>query len=236
MNKGAFTINQTTLKWVAIVSMLNDHVGEAFFQDAIIFRIIWRLAFPIFEFLVARGFKFTKHRGKYLARLLGFGVVAIYPYYLVFGLFTPNILFTFALSVMLMWSIDWLGQGGQPTDAATKTVQYVIQAFVVLLFALVATIFMFEYLFLGVLLPFVFWALNNHQTERYTAFVFLTILYTALSITSGITAMALIQLFSLFAILLLHQTTELQGKRKLKWFFYIFYPAHLLVLHIISLF
>jgi len=206
------------------------------FPGAIVFRIVGRLAFPIFAFLVARGFRFTKHRGNYLVRLLVFALLSIYPYYLAFGVFTPNILFTFALSVMLMWAFDWLRQGEPMGGTVEKAVLAVVQTFVVLFFALIATLFLFEYLFLGVLLPFVFWAFSAHETERDIAFVLLTLTYTALSLMVGITAMAFVQLFGLFALLFLHRTTQVQGKRTFKWFFYIFYPAHLLILHLISLF
>lgn len=58
MKKIGLNINQ--LKLIAAVSMLVDHVGCILFPYFEIFRIVGRLAFPIFAFCLAEGVRYTK--------------------------------------------------------------------------------------------------------------------------------------------------------------------------------
>ena len=48
------------LKLVAICSMIIDHIGLFFFPQYVMFRIIGRLAFPIFAFLIGYSLKYNK--------------------------------------------------------------------------------------------------------------------------------------------------------------------------------
>ena len=64
------------LKLIAFVTMTFDHVGAMLqmnvgdnFTLAIVFRIIGRLALPLFCFLICEGFYHTKKPGNYLLRL-----------------------------------------------------------------------------------------------------------------------------------------------------------------------
>ena len=61
-------INTFTLKWIAIISMLIDHIGLVLFPEEQIFRIIGRLAFPIFAYTLTEGFLHTGNIKKYLIR------------------------------------------------------------------------------------------------------------------------------------------------------------------------
>jgi len=57
------------LKIIAALAMLCDHVGLLFFPSQDIFRIIGRLAFPIFAFMIAEGCKYTRNKAKYFFNL-----------------------------------------------------------------------------------------------------------------------------------------------------------------------
>ena len=57
------------LKIIAAVSMFIDHMGAVLFPGVMIFRILGRIAFPIFAFMIAEGCRYTKNRIKYF--LLG---------------------------------------------------------------------------------------------------------------------------------------------------------------------
>jgi hypothetical protein len=75
-----------TLKIIALSVMLIDHMGAAF-PDCfpVWFRIVGRLAYPIFIYLLAEGFRYTKARDKFLMRLLAFALISEIPYDLALG-------------------------------------------------------------------------------------------------------------------------------------------------------
>ena len=112
------------LKLVAIVSMLIDHVGGAFFPEVGAFRWIGRLAFPIFCYCLTVGLLYTRNIKRYLGRLAVFAVVS-QPFYVL--AFHPhdwmvdrnwsnwNIFFTLFLSLLAMYGFKerkwWLFLG-----------------------------------------------------------------------------------------------------------------------------
>ncbi|MCL2372318.1 MAG: conjugal transfer protein TraX [Defluviitaleaceae bacterium] len=66
------------LKVIALVTMVIDHTGAALFpyQEFFVLRVIGRVAFPIFVYLVAEGFRHTKSPGWFLARLGAFAIIS----------------------------------------------------------------------------------------------------------------------------------------------------------------
>lgn len=116
-----------TLKMVALLSMLWDHVTHVWplsmtleallFPDAaeaipallVIQRAtdyIGRIAAPIFLFSIANGYRHTRNFKKYTLRLLIFSCLAEYPYYLLFH-FHGNIMFTLLLGLLTLRLMDW---------------------------------------------------------------------------------------------------------------------------------
>ena len=55
------------LKIIAVVTMVVDHVGMLLFPGNIMFRVVGRVSFPLFCFLIVEGFYHTKDIKKYLA-------------------------------------------------------------------------------------------------------------------------------------------------------------------------
>ena len=74
------TYRSDLLKLIALVTMLVDHVGVLLFPDEWTFRTIGRIAFPIFAYLLAQGFIYTRDRWRYGMRLLFFALIAELPY------------------------------------------------------------------------------------------------------------------------------------------------------------
>ena len=62
-------MNIFTIKIIALILMLIDHIGEFFPDSPIWFRWLGRLAAPLFFYALAVGFRHTRNRKKYLLRL-----------------------------------------------------------------------------------------------------------------------------------------------------------------------
>ena len=99
-------INGFTLKWIAIVSMLIDHMGAILFPQYIEMRIVGRLAFPIYCFLLAEGAVHTSNIRRYEIRLLAFACLSDIPFDLAFfggvTLDHQNVFFTLLLGVLVI--------------------------------------------------------------------------------------------------------------------------------------
>ena len=99
------------LKLLALLTMLIDHIGYMFFPNEVLFRIIGRLAFPIFAYQIAMGYSKTSNLKRYTARLALFAFITQIP----FSFFNPNmsfnpirlnVLFTFVTGIGLLWIYD----------------------------------------------------------------------------------------------------------------------------------
>lgn len=76
-------LSASSLKIIAMVTMLIDHIGFVF--NILLFRIIGRIAFPIFAFQISEGFLHTRNKSKYLFRLAVFALLSLIPIYLYNG-------------------------------------------------------------------------------------------------------------------------------------------------------
>ncbi len=83
--KGDCHMSSFVLKIIACVFMLVDHVGFILIKNNRIFRIIGRLAMPIFAFQVAQGFKHTSSKPKYILRMFLFTLISEVPFLLMFA-------------------------------------------------------------------------------------------------------------------------------------------------------
>lgn len=89
--------NRTSLQLAAILLMLIDHVGLFFFPDVVILRLIGRLCFPIYAYLVASSLKHCRSVPIYLLRLGLLGVIAQVAFFKL-GCVGLNVIFLFFLA------------------------------------------------------------------------------------------------------------------------------------------
>ena len=211
------------LKLIAAGAMLLDHVGLMFFPGNGGFRILGRLAFPIFAFMIAEGAKYTRNRRRYLGQLVALATVCQIVYFLVDGSLYLSVLFTFSLSLGMIFALqDWKRQ--------PSTFRFVL--FLAITWATWALnrVFSIDYGFLGCLVPVTAALPQGTRWDRREASVLclgLGLLLLALDLGGW-------QIWSLGAIPLLLLYSGQRGKWKMKYFFYIFYPAHLALLQLIA--
>ncbi|MBE6748186.1 MAG: hypothetical protein E7557_03040 [Ruminococcaceae bacterium] len=227
MKKFGLTNNQ--LKIIAMLAMLLDHIGKELLPQYPVLQIIGRLAFPIFAYMIAEGCFYTKNKMRYFltVALLGVGCQAVYL--VVEHSFYQNILITFSLSIILIFSLENFRIKREKISAIIlfSTVFVVLAICTVMPVALKEQGFQIDYGVFGVLLPVaVFYAPDKSRKLVYTTGILIL-----LSNSFGG-----IQWFSLFAVPLLALYNQKRGKYNIKPLFYIFYPAHLVVIYLIALF
>ncbi len=88
------------LKLIALTTMFIDHIGAVFFPQVTLLRVIGRISFPLYAFLIAEGCRYTRNRGRYALGLGVFALISEIPYDLAFhpeflenGLWGQNFLF-----------------------------------------------------------------------------------------------------------------------------------------------
>ncbi len=95
------------LKILAVIAMTVDHMGAILMPEAEVLRVIGRMAFPIFLFMIINSYKYTSDRYAFMKRLFILAVVSIVPYYLAFHRFY-NIIFAFLGVLLTICFLDYL--------------------------------------------------------------------------------------------------------------------------------
>ena len=233
--KPKFGLTNNQLKIIAMASMLCDHVGLLFFPEADIFRIIGRIAFPIFAYMIAEGCRYTKNRAKYLGMIAGMGIVFQLVYLVAMGSLYQGILVTFSLAIITIYAIDGILKSKKLwcVLASIVSLAFVVFFVFVLPVLLKGTDFDIDYGFWGILLPVAVYFLPN----RFARTIGTAILLLARAIHYTIVPVALgpLQWFALLSVLFLALYNGERGKAKMKYVFYIFYPAHLVILYGIAI-
>lgn len=212
-------LNGAALKWLAILTMLVDHIGGAFlrFLNTTKFsslyttsRLIGRLAFPIFAFLMIQGYQNTSNRKKYVFKLLVFALLSEIPFDLafydqVFYFGHQNIFFTLAIGMIGFTFYEKFEQ-------ENKAVYQIITA---VASGILAEFMMTDYGLYGIVFIFGLGILRDNKLSQ-------TIFGVLMGLVQNITA-------SLSFLPIWFYNGE-RGRQN-KWFFYIFYPAHLIALY-----
>ena len=219
-SKTGLTGNQ--LKLIALISMTLDHVGLQLFPNVILFRILGRLALPIFAYMIAEGCRHTHDRKKYLGKLLLLGAACQIVYFLAMGSLYQCILITFSLSILLIYAID----NARSTPSAILALLTLITVVFVCLGLprlLPGTDFAIDYGIWGVLLPVLVYFGGTRKLP-----LLAIVLCLQARQAGGI------QWLSLTAIPLLYLYNGQRGSGNIGKWFYIYYPLHLVVIYGIS--
>lgn len=226
-------MNRNSLKILAAVFMLLDHVGLFFFDGFWPLRLLGRLAFPIFAFFIAEGLRHTHSRKKYVLTLLLFAVISQVPYAFLHKIHNFNILFTFLLAIFCIFLVE---------NYKKHEIINLISLLLIGSFLICAEPFaVIDYGIFGVLLVMVFYFFGGKNDRKSKAMFFIfsaSVLYLMGIkdyIFSGFEPYGLLQLFSLVSLCFIALYNGEKGKHNLKWFFYIFYPLHLTIILVITL-
>lgn len=222
MKKG---LTASTLKWIAICSMLIDHFAIAIYwqleqhtyETYRLLRDIGRIAFPIYCFLLVEGFFLTKNRKKYIGRCFLFACISEIPFNMaIYGQFfcleSQNVYFTLVLGLCTLYALDKI-KGQEGKDVFLRLISIAAGAGL-------AQILEVDYHCLGVMFIVMFYycrGMNPWHRDIIGAAAF------SYEITAPL-AFIPIHLYN--------------GKRglPLKYVFYLVYPVHLAIYGIIRLY
>ncbi len=245
--KEEFGVSVFWIKIIASISMLLDHTGMILFPDVLWLRIAGRIALPLYALCIAEGFRHTRSRVKYFLRIFILGALCQVVYFFVSSEPYLGILITFSLSIMLLCLLDALlcackGHKNPVSDLLGKVfgrtlprpANIVICAMLLALgFAGVLLLNHFiavDYGLTGVLLPVLIYLGGSGRWGKFGGAAAGTVML-ACNLEGSMTP----RVWSLLALLPLALYNGKPGKYKLKYFFYIFYPAHLVLLYAIDM-
>ena len=234
-----FRISGDILKLIAAFAMLIDHASFGILHAYLvknamsilpqtytklnnlyeIGRGIGRIAMPIFAFFIVEGFFRTSNLKKYITRIAVFAILAEIPFDLgLYGTYLyidhQNVLFTFLIGILMMASVRYINA---LIPGLSNPVRVLVNVSAVIAFADVAYMTKCDYSFKCILLIAVLYYFRNSE-------------YFRLLLGGAITCW---EKYAPISFVLLY-FYDPEVKPRLKYFFYIFYPAHLLIIFLIN--
>ena len=221
-------LSNNQLKILAMVTMTIDHVGAYLFPQVMWLRIIGRLAFPIYAYMIAEGCTHTRSMGRYLGSLAAMAAVCQITYFVAMDSLYMCIMVTFSLSVGLIWLIQFAQKRKDFLSEALVAVGIFTAYFLCerLGAFLPNTDYYVDYGFIGVCVPVIIYLCKSKNAKLCGCL--LALVWLAVNSYH-------VQWWSLLALIPLLLYNGQRGKWNMKWFFYLFYPAHLLIIHGIGL-
>jgi len=230
-------LSGNTLKIIAAISMFIDHFGFMFFPKLKILRIIGRLAFPIFAFMISEGAKYTRNKAKYFLSVFSVGIICFLGYFISSGTVQFSIFTTFTFSLLMIFALDEYKSIAFSTEASRKQkfTRFILFALTVVFSYVFCEIFYVDYGFTGAATPLAASLVSSLPVSAPQSLRKLDTLSVRLALFSIPLIILAIDLkysqpYSLFSIPILLLYSEKRGKLKLKYFFYVFYPLHISIM------
>ena len=232
-------LSASTLKIIACILMVIDHVGVILLPEVEILRVIGRLSYPIFAYFLAEGCRYTRNKVKRFLLVFGLAVICETATVVVMGAPEGGILMNFCLSILLVYQVQAIKKAmAQRKSVKVALLLALFLVSVTAVYGFVEFVLYVDYGFWGVLIP-VWTVLPDYKEGEAPAFLeklsnrpvklaFFSFGLLLLCISRGL--LSNIQSFSLLALPLLALYNGQPGRKGLKYGFYIFYPAHLVVL------
>ena len=212
------------LKLFALIAMTLDHINRIFIHTDFLSTSIGRTAFPIFSFLLLSNFCTYHPVKKYIFRLSFFAVLTEVIFYIFHFEARWNILFTFLNALIFLE----LAEKNDGQDYSLFLKRY----FLILLFlSFLSFTPMLSYGPMGFFFLIALYAYFKDKSKLN----YFAVLLSGFFINFG----SIVAIFwTLLTLIILLSGIQIVRKPRLinKWFFYIYYPLHLLLLHLLKVF
>ena len=220
--RSRFSLTGNQLKLLALLTMTIDHIGAVLLPHYRFLRIIGRLAMPIYAYMIAEGCHYTHDRMRYFLRLAGLAVVCQVVYGFVGRSLYQCILVTFSLSVGLICAVENAQKKGTSGAALAGAALFAGIYFVCEKLPQYVPGFFVDYGFWGVMLPVIVY-FGGRSVWAFLA---------------GLTVLCLslggLQWWAMLTVPLIALYSGQRGKHRLGWMFYLYYPAHLVVIYLLD--
>ena len=225
-------LNRNQLKYIAAAAMLMDHIGYIFCADGslmeFVLRIFGRITAPVMCFFLAEGFSRTTSRKKYILRLLAGSVLSQVPYTLVFyGRIRPDrwsMMATLLLSFLILWAEEAIrGDFLKP----------------IVFIALFAASYYCDWSMFAPVLVLLMYRGRGDTDRQARSFAIWAALEVGVSLFAQEGRPWHASLWELGVFLFIPLLYSWNGKKGSsapfhKWFFYAFYPLHLIILYLVK--
>lgn len=234
-------LNSNHLKIIAIIAMTIDHIADLLYPGmpnifiSNVMHIIGRLTAPIMFFFICEGYHYTKDIKKYISRLFIFALISHFAYCFAFGInFIPFSTGNIFNQTSIMWTLAWAVVALHIVHGKNNLKEWQKWLLIILInlitfssdfssIAVMAILFMYD-------------RRGNLKSQMICMMAWLSlyalISYLFVSKTYGLIAMTAILVYPL-----LKNYNGQRGKVKwLKWFFYLYYPLHLIIIGALRLY
>ena len=243
------------IKLIAVITMIIDHVGVVFFPQYTIFRIIGRIAMPLFAYCIARGFFYTGNKEKYFVLMSVFAVISQVPFHymrlasrgavLSLEQIPYEVVAAFQLdaryNIMVTWLLAMIFLLGLERFISWKREGLLVTSALLMAPIMVSFYLAFDFGLYGIILPALFYVtfygrvvssggskknVDIKVMDYISVFIFVAITTYLLWV-----GRSTLQFYAVLAIPLIPMTMSFDHKVKLpKLFFYLAYPAHITLL------
>lgn len=232
-------LNVNGLKFLAAVLMVIDHVGFMFFPNQLLFRYVGRLSMPLFAFAISEGCRYTKNKTRHFLLIFCLAVICQVVYYFFDnGSLYMCILVTFSVSILVIYAMQFFKKSLFENASIAKKLfagglflGSIVGAF------LLNRILTIDYGFWGCMTPVFASIFDFHRIPAPDKVKKLDILplralclFLALALVAIDFLPSTLAFYALGALPLLLLYNGEKGKWSTKYFFYLFYPLHLVLL------
>lgn len=234
-------LNSNHLKIIAIIAMTIDHIADLLYPGmpnifiSNVMHIIGRLTAPIMFFFICEGYHYTKDVKKYISRLFIFALISHFAYCFAFGInFIPFRTGNIFNQTSIMWTLAWAVVALHIVHGKNNLKEWQKWLLIVLINLIT---FSSDFSSIAVMtILFMYDRRGNLKSQMICMMAWLSlyalISYLFVSKTYGLIAMTAILVYPL-----LKNYNGKRGKVKwLKWFFYLYYPLHLIIIGALRLY
>ena len=230
-------LNSNHLKLIAIIAMTIDHIADLIYlgmPNNIIsnfLHVIGRLTAPIMFFFICEGFYYTKNLKKYILRLFTFAIISHFAYCFAFGInYIPLSTGNIFNQTSIMWSLAWSVVGLYIMNYKTNLKEW--QKWILIILINIIT-FPSDWSCIAVMIILSMYKSRGNLKKQLISMSFWILIYAIISYLFVSKTYGLITLAVVLAYPLLNIYNGEKGKISwMKWFFYLYYPLHLVIIGI----